>query len=215
MRSIPAAPALIGLALLLGATGCGGGASPEAEEPGSPSASSSPSTSTSPSTSGSPSASPSASASSPASTPPFQADLKPDDGGQGEGNGLGVTGVRVARNDGFDRVVFDLGGTGTPGWRVAYVARPVQEGSGDPVTITGSTYLQVDLRGMGMPDDTGVPAFGDSTTRIRGAGGITEVAPGAVFEGQQQAFIGLTGSRRPFRAFRLSNPTRVVVDVQG
>lgn len=223
MRRTPAAPALIVLALLVGATGCGGGSSPDAEGTSSPSASSSssPSGSASDSSSASPSgsatasgsASPSATAGSPAGQP-FPADLRPDDGGTGRGNGLGVTDVRVGRNPGFDRVVFDLGGTGTPGWRVSYVARPVQEGSGDPVRLRGSAYLQVDLRAMGMPMDTGVPAFGDSTTRIRGAGGIAEVAPGGVFEGQQQAFIGLTGDRRPFRAFALKNPTRVVVDVR-
>ncbi len=219
MRRTPAAPALILLALLVGATGCGGG-SPEAEGTSSPNASSSSSASSS--ASASPSESPSepagsASPSAPASSPagqPFPADLRPDDGGPGKGNGLGVTDVRVGRNPGFDRVVFDLGGTGTPGWRVSYVARPVQEGSGDPVRLRGSAYLQVDLRAMGMPVDTGVPPFGDSTTRIRGAGGIAEVAPGAVFEGQQQAFIGITGGRRPFRAFALKDPTRVVVDVR-
>jgi hypothetical protein len=131
------------------------------------------------------------------------------------GNGLGLTGVRVGRQQGFDRVVLDLGGTGTPGWRVAYVDRPVADGSGDPVELRGSVFLQVDLRGMGMPSDTGVPQFGDSTTRVAGTGGIAQVAPGAVFEGQQQAFIGLSGARRPFRVFRLSNPTRVVVDVRS
>ncbi|KQT94623.1 hypothetical protein ASG49_07205 [Marmoricola sp. Leaf446] len=220
MRRTTAAPALICLALLVGATGCGGEEPPAAEPSGSPSTpggsdASSPSSSSSSSPSASSSGTPSASASASASTPPFTGDLRPDDGGPGEGNGLGVTGVRVGRQDGFDRVVFDLGGTGTPGWRVSYVARPVQDGSGDPVRIAGSAYLQVDLRGLGMPSDTGVPEFGDSTTRVRGTGGIAEVAPGSVFEGQQQAFIGLTGSRRPFRVFALTGPTRVVVDVRS
>ena len=217
MRRTPAAPALICLALLVGATGCGGDDSPASGPSSSPSTSGG-SAAGSPSSTGSPSATasstPSQSRGGSASTPPFPADVRPDEGGQGVGNGLGVTDVRVGRQDGFDRVVFDLGGTGTPGWRVAYVARPVQEGSGDPVRLRGSAFLQVDLRGMGMPSDTGVPPFGDFRTRVDGTGGIAQVAPGSVFEGQQQAFIGLTGSRRRFRAFALTNPTRVVVDVR-
>ena len=59
---------------------------------------------------------------------PFLADTSADDGGQGSGNGLGLTGVRVAHHPGFDRVVFDLGGNGTPGWRVEYTTRPRYEG---------------------------------------------------------------------------------------
>jgi len=127
-----------------------------------------------------------------------------------------LVGIRVGRHPDFDRVVFDLTGTGTPGWHVEYTVRPRADGSGDPVKLRGTVYLQVVLRGMGLPYDTGVTPDGDSTTRIPGTGtqGIAEIAPGGVFEGDQQAFIGLTGDRRPFRAFALANPTRVVVDVQ-
>ena len=75
-------------------------------------------------------------------------------------------------------------------------------------------FLQVILRGVGLPFDTGVDPFGDSTTRLPGTGttGVAEIAPGGVFEGEQQAFIGLTGAQRPFRAFALTHPARVVVE---
>jgi len=76
--------------------------------------------------------------------------------------------VRTARQPGYDRVVFDLGGTGTPGWRVEYTTNPVYEGSGDPVTLEGTVFLQVILRGVGLPYDTGLAPFGDSTTRVPG-----------------------------------------------
>ena len=227
MRSTRTAPALLVLALLAGASGCGG--SDETDPSSSGSATPSPDASTAPSSdpsadpSSTPGASPSASASASASAssgsgaglPPFPATTRPDDGGLGSGNGLTLTGVRVGRQEGFDRVVFDLGGTGTPGWRVEYVARPRQDGSGDPVELEGDVFLQVVLRGIGMPFDTGIDQYGDASTRVSGAGtqGIAQVAPGASFEGDQQAFIGLDGSRRAFRAFALSNPTRVVVDV--
>jgi len=151
-----------------------------------------------------------------ASDSPFTAATRADDGGHGSGNGLGLTGVRTAQHPGYDRVVFDLGGTGTPGWRVEYTTDPRAEGSGDPVTLKGTVFLQVILRGLGLPFDTGVAPFGDSTTRVPGTGtkGMAEIAPGGVFEGEQQAFIGLTGTKRPFRVFALANPARVVVDVR-
>lgn len=148
--------------------------------------------------------------------PPFPTHTRPDDGGHGSGNGLGLTGVRTARHPGYDRVVFDLAGTGTPGWRAEYTTSPTHEGSGEPMTIKGQVFLQVVLRGVGLPYDTGVTPFGDDTTRVPGTGteGVVEIAPGGVFEGEQQAFISLTGATRPFRVFSLTNPARVVVDVR-
>ncbi len=211
-----AATALLALALLAGASGCSDAPATDADPAvarttsasGAPTKESPTATSTATST-----ATPTAEA----STSPFTADTRPDDGGHGSGNRLGLTGVRTARHDGYDRVVFDLGGTGTPGWRVSYMTNPVAEGSGNRVTLQGTVFLQVILRGVGLPFDTGLEPFGDDTTRVPGTGtgtqGVAEIAPGGVFEGEQGAFIGLTGAKRPFRVFTLADPTRVVVDV--
>jgi hypothetical protein len=205
VRRTAAAPALLVLVLLVGVTGCGD--STDNADPTIEPATGAPMTRTPTATS---------TPSPQASLRPFPADIRVDDGGYGSGNGLGLTGVRVARHPGFDRVVFDLGGTGTPGWRVEYTTRPRSDGSGEPVRLKGAVFLQVALRGMGLPEGTGLAPFGDSTTRLPGTGtqGIAEIAPGGVFEGDQLAFIGLTGAKRPFRAFALANPARVVVDVR-
>lgn len=200
----PLAPTAIVLAttLALGAAACGG-----------------PDDDTTPSASGS--ASSVAPTATPTATPTpavaaFPADTGPVDGGYGSGNGLGLTGVRTAHRSGYDRVVLDLDGTGRPGFHVRYVKRPRADGSGDPVRLRGTTYLQVVLRGMGLPSDTGIASFGDAATRVPGSGTtrVTEIAPGGTFEGAQQAFVGLDGARTPLRAFVLSNPTRLVVDVR-
>jgi hypothetical protein len=206
MRST-AASALLAVALLVGITGCSHHATDDADPTTAPATSGAPTTGT---------PKPSSTASPRESASPFIADTSADDGGQGSGNGLGLTGVRIGHHPGFDRVVFDLGGTGTPGWRVEYTTRPRYDGSGDPVRLKGTVYLQVFLRGMGFPDDIGIAPYGDSTTRLPGTGtrGIAQIVPGGVFEGDQQAFIGLTGAKRPFRAFALANPARVVVDVR-
>ena len=67
--------------------------------------------------------------------------------------------ARTGRHDCFDRVVFELGGIGTPGWQVAYVDRPTSQGSGDPVDVAGHAVLQVTITGAGYPYDTGVEEF--------------------------------------------------------
>jgi hypothetical protein len=144
----------------------------------------------------------------------FPADTKPDDGGYGKGGPRWVTAVRTARNDGFDRIVFDLKGPGRPGWYVRYIKKPRQDGSGDPVAVDGDTYLQVVLRGIGYPGFDGIPDIDLGTTPGNGTSVVTEVVPAGVFEGDQLAFIGLTGSKRAFRVFALRKPTRVVVDIR-
>jgi hypothetical protein len=110
--------------------------------------------------------------------------------------------------------VFELAGSasGHAGWRVEYVTAPESDGSGDPVQVKGSAFLQVVLTGVGYPMDTGVP---EPTARsIRPTTALVqEVRLNGVFEGQYQAFIGLS-AKKPFRVFRLSDPERVVVDIR-
>ena len=114
---------------------------------------------------------------------------------------------------GYDRVVFRLGGSGQPGWRVAYVTSPTSDGSGNAVTVNGPSYLQVVIKDVGVPGDTGVP---DPTVKRFSPSGTTvvrEVVLDTVFEGQYTAFIGVSATL-PFRVFRLSSPARVVVDIR-
>jgi hypothetical protein len=208
-----AAPALLAVVVLIGAAGCSG----EPDEDAAPTTASASATPDEPSPSkGTRSETPGTGSSAKPSESPFTADTRPDDGGHGSGNGLGLTGVRVAQHPGYDRIVFDLAGTGSPGWRVEYTTDPRAEGSGARVRLEGTVFLQVILRGVGLPGDTGIEPFGGSGTRVPGTGtkAVAEIAPGGVFEGEQQAFIGLTGTKRPFRAFALADPTRVVVDVR-
>jgi hypothetical protein len=126
---------------------------------------------------------------------------------------LTVTDVRVGTHDGYDRVVFELAGTGTPGWWVEYVAQAVDDPSDQPVDLQGDAALQVMLLGMGYPADTGETEWsGDPLTP--GYPALRDVDLRGTFEAQTQAFLGVTPSGTPFRVFALSDPTRVVVDVR-
>lgn len=125
---------------------------------------------------------------------------------------LGVTGIRTAANDGFDRVVFDLEGEGTPGWRVEYVKEALDDGSGLPVGVDGNAVLQVRIAGTGMPFETGIEEFSGGPVSLSGTA-VQQVVYRFTFEGYSTAFVGVD-DQRPFRVFMLEDPLRVVVDVQ-
>lgn len=161
---------------------------------------------------------PATSATETASGPAFAANTKPDTAEpSGAGNTfLTVTDVRVAAHDGYDRVVFDLDGTGngTPGWRVEYVDEAVDDGSGDTVRVAGDTILRVSISGTATPMDSGVDEFSGDRVEPADTESIDEIVYRYWFEGYTTAFLGVDGAERPFRAFLLEDPMRVVVDVQ-
>ena len=132
------------------------------------------------------------------------------------GGPLTVTAVRVARQEGYDRVVFELAGraAGQAGWRVQHVDEPRAQGSGDPVAVEGEAALAVLITGTGYPMDTGQEEVADDPALPGDLAVVQDVVLGAVFEGQYEAFIGTSG-RQPFRVFRLGDPERVVVDVRS
>jgi len=126
---------------------------------------------------------------------------------------LTVTDVRAATHDGYDRVVFQLGGTGAPGWRVGYVDKAVDDPSGKPVPVQGAGVLQVMISGTGYPADTGQTEWAGSPLNP-GLPVVQEVDVRGVFEAQTQAFIGVARAGAPFRVLVLTAPERLVVDVQ-
>ncbi|AOW92024.1 hypothetical protein BFN03_03105 [Rhodococcus sp. WMMA185] len=127
---------------------------------------------------------------------------------------LTVTDMRVGKHEGYDRVVYELGGMGTPGWRVEYVDTAISNGSGDEITLPGNGILQVLIDGSAYPFDSGVEGYSgpDPLPGVPG-GSVTEVRGALVFEGVTQSFIGVTESDRPFSVSALSMPPRVVVDI--
>ncbi len=153
---------------------------------------------------------------SPTPTPPFQADTTADTADPSTNAMLTVRNIRAAHHDGYDRVVFELGGTGTPGWLVDYVDQAIDEPSGNPVNIPGPSFLRVVISGVGYPMDTGIEEYaGPNPLRPTGMEEVTAVAFQGTFEGQSLALIGIDeDDRAPFRVFALKDPTRVVVDIQ-
>lgn len=150
-----------------------------------------------------------------AAAPAFPADTAADTADASADAALTVTDVRVGHHEGYDRVVFELGGTGTPGWRVEYVDAAVEDPTGETVDVAGDSPLQVVLTGTAYPHDTGLTEFPlRQPVTAAGTTAVTEAVLLGTFEAQSQAFVGVTGEPRPFRAYLLPDPVRVVVDVQ-
>lgn len=122
-----------------------------------------------------------------------------------------VTNIRTGKHEGFERVVFDLEGTGTPGWFIDFTDRPTQQGSGNTVKVDGDAALNVNIDGTVLPFEVGHDDPGLKTTDGHG-GFITQVVPVGTFEGRSQFFIGLKG-QHAYSVQALKEPTRLVIDI--
>ncbi|CAN5368107.1 hypothetical protein BH11ACT8_BH11ACT8_27270 [soil metagenome] len=126
------------------------------------------------------------------------------------GSVLVLTDVRVVAHEGFDRIVLEFSGQGTPGWYVNYVDEAVLDGSGEAVPLGGDAVLDIYASGTTWP----APDYYGGPPRIDSAGGdVAGLYVGGTFEGTTQVLAGVDGDRVPFRVFALTGPSRLVVDV--
>jgi hypothetical protein len=214
-RPLLAGSAVALLALVAACAGADDGASDDASTTAAPPAATSPAASPAPTATATGDAA-DADADADAAAPAFPADTTADTAEASADAALTVTDVRVGHHDGFDRVVLEVGGTGTPGWRVEYVDAAVADPSDEPVDLAGDSVLRVTVEGTVLPYETGLTEapIGAPLTAA-GSTAVAEAVYLGAFEGQSQALVGVTGEPRPFRAYLLQDPVRVVVDVQG
>ncbi len=131
-----------------------------------------------------------------------------------------LTAVRVARREGYDRVVYEFGpstgpGTfGVPPYTID-LARSLSGPSGQPVTVDGNALLSVRFRNTDAHDDQGRQTIGDADIRA------SDIAPAPAlvrevrlvedFEGTVIWGIGLDRLVCP-TVITLTGPVRVVLD---
>lgn len=178
----------------------------------------SPSESVSPSASASPSDSPSAGVptdeAGEAAAPPFGADTSEDTAeGAGEPD-LMLTDVRTGAHDGFDRVVIEFLGSSTPGWSAKYVLQAVQDGSGEQIDVAGDAVLALVVSNTRYPNENEPGYYDGPRSFDPQLDQVGEVYVDGTYEGLTQIVIGVAGTDAPFRVFALTNPVRVVVDIQ-
>lgn len=124
--------------------------------------------------------------------------------------------VRVARRDGYDRVVWEFSEGTDPRVLVGYEDAAREPGSGDPVDLAGDAVLVVLAQ---HATDFGAELYApqaeayEGPERIDGGNAnITEVVRLGDFEAAMTWAVGLD-TERPFRVLRLDDPLRLVVDI--
>ncbi len=120
--------------------------------------------------------------------------------------------VRAARQEGFDRVVFEFEGSAVPGYRVGYVESAVQCGSGEPVEVAGAALLQVRLDPAQAHTEAGEATVSERERRP-GLAVLQEMESICDFEADVTWVLGLA-ERNRFRVQELSGPSRLVVDIE-
>ena len=99
----------------------------------------------------------------------------------------------------------DLSSSGVPEWTVGYSEATTP--GGGPADIAGDAFLRLRLRTQTAPS-------GSSSSDISTSPGpIAQVRTTGFFEGTEEVLIGVRGGERPFRAFALTDPGRIVIDV--
>lgn len=144
--------------------------------------------------------------------PPFADDTAPQTAKNSGQWDLVFTDIRVGEHNGFDRIVLEFTGTGSPGWAVNYVDKAALDGSGEVVPLGGGAFLDIYASGTTYPDPDGNYYSGPRQFEPP-EGRIDDVYVAGTFEGYTQVLVGIDGDRVPFRVFALAGPSRLVVDV--
>ncbi|MCQ8768751.1 AMIN-like domain-containing (lipo)protein [Streptomyces telluris] len=126
--------------------------------------------------------------------------------------------VRAGRHECYDRLVFDVQGTGDRpiGYRVEYVDRLQQDGSGDVIPVGGGAILAVRVAAPSYDTSTGEPRYPGHAGQplpgvdLTGFRTFQDTRFASSFEGDTLVGVGVR-ARLPFRVFQERN--RIVVDV--
>ncbi len=126
--------------------------------------------------------------------------------------------VRIARHDGYDRVVWEFSAGDRPRLWVQYVDEATEPGSGRTVDVAGEATIQMTAS---TATDYGADLYApdhepyDGPERVEGADTerVTEAVSLGDFEATMQWAVGVDAVQ-PFRVDVLEDPLRVVLDVR-
>jgi hypothetical protein len=120
--------------------------------------------------------------------------------------------VRTGTHDGFERVVFTFDAR-VPGYHVEYVDKPVYHcASGEPLWLAGDAWLSVRFRIAAAHTEEGEATVAERDRRLAGPL-LRQLTLTCDFEGDVTWVLGLA-EPNPYRLAELSDPPRLVVDVQ-
>lgn len=126
--------------------------------------------------------------------------------------------VRIARHDGYDRVVWEFSAGDRPRLWVEYVDEATEPGSGREVEVAGEATLHM---AASTATDYGADLYApdhepyDGPDRVEGADTerVTETVSLGDFEATMEWAVGVD-AEQPFRVEVLQDPLRVVLDVR-
>lgn len=128
--------------------------------------------------------------------------------------GVTASGVHIERHDGFDRIVYDFGGTYAPRWRAQYVAEATQRGQETATRIQGRSILQIYFFDTDSAAESGIAAYnGPNPLSDPAAYSVVEVHLTPNYERGTQSFVGLRTDYPQFQVATLTEPTRIAVDI--
>lgn len=138
--------------------------------------------------------------------PPFTTAPKssPGSGAQAE-----LFGAATRCHPTFDRFVIRAR-SGTPRYDVRYVKRIVADGSGRPVALRGTKRIRVVIRNARGHTQGGTNLLPRVTTPL--CPNLRQIKTAGDFEGIVSFGLGLR-RKTGFRVFRLTAPTRIVIDI--
>lgn len=120
--------------------------------------------------------------------------------------------VRTGDQPTFDRVVFEFQGAKLPDYDVKYVRNPVHCGSGLPVEVDGSVYLQVRFTPAQAHNEAGASTVPFLQRKVR-LPVVKEVRATCDFEADVTWVVGLA-ARKEYRVMELEGPPRLVIDIE-
>lgn len=118
--------------------------------------------------------------------------------------------IRVAKQKGFDRVVFEFD-DGKPQYVIQYLPSNIYqtEGGDREIKIAGNVFMVVNIYGIGVDDP---PCELKSYPKKKlNFPTLMQIQKAIWFEGIQDFLIGVK-AKKPFRVQELSNPSRLVID---
>jgi hypothetical protein len=121
--------------------------------------------------------------------------------------------VRSGQHPGFDRIVWEFEKGPVPGYHVEYIDKPVRDcGEGKTIPILGDAWLEVRLYPANAHTEEGQPTIPEREIKLE-LSVARELERTCDFEAVVTWVVGLARPNR-YRVLELSDPPRLVVDIQ-
>jgi hypothetical protein len=127
-----------------------------------------------------------------------------------------ITDVRVGTHDGYDRVVFEF----SDGIPEAFLERATppftHDASGAPITVDGTSFLRLILRGGTKQTEDGTSSYTGSTDFDAGLPALVHLIEGGDFEAQSTWYLGLSAEAcvRVMALVGEGGSPRLVIDIE-